>query len=412
VIRRPRVHQFTATLGKRDAVSNHTMALHRLLRDELDCDAAIFAVSVNRGRHAAARSYFDHPGCDAPDLLVYQACTGTPVAEYVLGRPEPLVVDYHNITPSGLFSDWDPAIAAELAHGRRQLARLARRCRLALADSAYSAAEMTALGASDVRVAPVLFDASTLAAPDSSRLRKALRRLTASAHNPRPPRRHRRRPRKARRRLTASATASDAAAGSDIAAGSGDGASGGPVWLFVGRLAPHKAQHDLLAAFALYRETVDAGARLVLAGAGSLPVYETALRQLTAALCVSDAVTFAGSVSDEQLAAWYAAADVFVCLSDHEGFCVPLLEAIGHRLPVVAFEAAAVPETLGGAGLVIGDKSPSSVAAAVARVLADPRAGAQLARLGAARLAAFDPAVTARCYTDAFTGLLQKIADS
>ncbi len=381
VIRRPRVHQFAATLGARDAVSNHTVALHRLLRDELGCDAAIFAVSVNRGRRVAARSYFDHPDCGAPDLLVYQACTGTPVAEYVLGRPEPLVVDYHNITPSGLFSDWDPAIAAELAHGRRQLSRLARRCCLALADSAYSAAEMTALGASDVRVAPVLFDASTLTAPDSSRLRKALRRLTASA------------------------TASDAAAGL------GDGANGGPVWLFVGRLAPHKAQHDLLAAFALYRETLDAGARLVLAGAGSLPVYEAALRQLAATLCVSDAVTFAGSVSDEQLAAWYAAADVFVCLSDHEGFCVPLLEAIHHHLPVVAFGTAAVPETLGGAGLVIGDKSPSSVAAAVARVLADPRAGAHFARFGAARLADFDPIVTARRYTDAFAELLQEIAN-
>ena len=156
VRRSPRVHQFAAALGRRDAVSNHTMALHRLLEDELGCEAAVLAVSVNRGRRGAALSYFDHRRLAPPDLLIYQACTGSPAADYVHGRPEPLVIDYHNLTPPGFFGDWEPAIAAELAHGRRQLARLARRCRLVLADSAYSAAEMTALGAPDVRVAPVL----------------------------------------------------------------------------------------------------------------------------------------------------------------------------------------------------------------------------------------------------------------
>ena len=122
----------------------------------------------------------------------------------------------------------------------------------------------------------------------------------------------------------------------------------------------------------------------------------------------AEAVDFAGSVPGTELSSWYEAADVFVCLSDHEGFCVPLVEAMRHGLPVIAFDAAAVPETLGPGGLLIGDKSPSSVAAAVSRVLSDPQAGRRLARRGAARLEAFDAAVTRRCYVDALSGLLRE----
>jgi glycosyltransferase involved in cell wall biosynthesis len=95
----------------------------------------------------------------------------------------------------------------------------------------------------------------------------------------------------------------------------------------------------------------------------------------------------AGSVPAGVLAAHYRAADAFVCLSDHEGFCVPLLEAMHHEVPIVAFASSAVPETLGGGGVVVDDKGPVTVAAAVHRVLGDQPLREALAAAGRARLA-------------------------
>jgi glycosyltransferase involved in cell wall biosynthesis len=112
-------------------------------------------------------------------------------------------------------------------------------------------------------------------------------------------------------------------------------------------------------------------------------------------------------VSAGELAAWYRVADVFVCLSEHEGFCVPLLEAMHHRLPVVAFDSSAVPETLAGAGLVLGDKSPVVVAEAVDRLVSDPVAAQRLVARGVQRLADFDIEVTSRVFIDALTPLLE-----
>ena len=118
--------------------------------------------------------------------------------------------------------------------------------------------------------------------------------------------------------------------------------------------------------------------------------YEPALRAFVAELGLVDAVNLAGSVTGAELEAYYRAADVFVIASDHEGFCVPLGEAMGHGVPIVAYGVAAVPETVAGAGLVLPDKSPVAFAAAVGRVTSDPELHSVLARAGRARAAEFD----------------------
>ena len=126
-----------------------------------------------------------------------------------------------------------------------------------------------------------------------------------------------------------------------------------------------------------------------------------ALGETVASLGLADAVRMPGSVPDGVLAAHYRAADVFVCLSDHEGFCVPLLEAMHHRLPIVAFASSAVPETLGDAGLCLPDKAPAAVAHAVSLVLGDSHLRAQLARAAEARLRDFDLVRTSATFTEA-----------
>jgi glycosyltransferase involved in cell wall biosynthesis len=161
----------------------------------------------------------------------------------------------------------------------------------------------------------------------------------------------------------------------------------GSAWLFVGRLAPNKAQHDVVKAFALYRRSHDPAAVLWLIGAPAPERYAAALRGYIDALGLSDAVELRGDATTAELGAYYRAADVFVCLSDHEGFCVPLLEAWAHELPIVAYASSAVPETVGDAGVLLADKPAGTVAAAVDRVVRDAALRGALVGRGARRLA-------------------------
>jgi glycosyltransferase involved in cell wall biosynthesis len=177
--------------------------------------------------------------------------------------------------------------------------------------------------------------------------------------------------------------------------------------VFVGRLAPNKRQHMLVAALSVYRRWYEPTATLALVGGASSPVYETALRRYAAELGVADAVEFAGNVTDAERNAYYEEADVFVCVSAHEGFCVPILEAWHHRVPVVAYGATAVPETLGDAGLVLQSADAITVAAAVARVCGDDPLRAALQAAGAARLGEFSLARTRARLLELASALVQ-----
>ncbi len=169
----------------------------------------------------------------------------------------------------------------------------------------------------------------------------------------------------------------------------------GTDWLFVGRLAANKAQHDLVCAFALYRRVWDPDARLWLVGGTSAGSYQLALEALIARLDLGDSVRLAGSVPPGELGAYFDAADVFVCLSDHEGFCVPVIEAMWWGVPVVAYAATAVPETVGDAAVLLEHKDYAAVGAAVDRVIRDNALRAALVERGHARVQQFAPERTA-----------------
>jgi glycosyltransferase involved in cell wall biosynthesis len=231
------------------------------------------------------------------------------------------------------------------------------RAELGLADSAFNAAELTELGYPRTAVVPILIDVAAL---DSTPADAATRQRLTDAK-----------------------------------------ARGGVDWLFVGRLAPNKAQHDVVKAFAAYRRLYDADARLHLVGGSSSHQYETALTAFVSALDLDDAIEITGGVSAGALTAYYETADVYVSVSEHEGFCVPLLEAMYHRVPIVAYSAAAVPETLGDAGLLLDAKDACTVATAVDRIVSDPALRTQLLAAGADRLGEFDIARSRRKLLDA-----------
>jgi glycosyltransferase involved in cell wall biosynthesis len=356
------IHQLLPSFAPRDAIGAHALQVQRVLHG-LGVDSRIYVGDAHREVRRSVQPYRElplpRPG--EPTWLLYQCSTGSPVADWLLSRPERKLSNYHNITPASFFEPWEPHVGAELLEARRQLDSLAPATELGIADSAYNEAELQAVGYGATTVVPILLDTTTF---DHEVDQAALERLEAK------------------------------------------GSAGGSDWLFVGRVAPHKAQHDVIKAFAAHRLAYDPQARLHLVGGSSSHAYWTALERFVAALGLTDAVDLAGSVPPGELAARYRVADVFVCLSEHEGFCVPLLEAMHHEVPVVAYRAAAVPETLGTAGLVLDDKSPGTVAAAVQRVLADAPLKASLVAAGTARVADFSLGRTSRRLADVVTELL------
>ena len=344
------IHQFTPVLEP-GAVGAHTLEVQRLCH-ELGIASTIFAeqtrdVWAGRGQHF--RDYGRSAPAGPGDVLLYHVAIGSVVADFVAARPERLAVDHHNITPASYFADWEPDVVHGISWGRNQLAQLGARASLGLADSGFNRDELDQLGYARTAVAPILLDTSAF---DRSADDAALERLAVE----------------------------------------------GTVWLFVGRVAPHKSQHDLIKAFTVFRRVYDDRAVLRIVGASSSDRYVEALRRLVSALQLDDAVELIGGVSDGELAAHYRTADVFTCLSEHEGFCVPLLEAMHHRLPIVAYAAAAVPETLGAGGLCLPGKAPATVAAAVQRVVADRALRDAMAAAGTRRLADFDLDVTRRTW--------------
>ncbi len=354
-----RVDQVIPSLASRDAIGVSSLNLRDGLR-AAGIDSDIFYGSFTPDVEHEGRPVTELGRAARDRWLLYQASIGSPVYDILAARSEPKLVNYHNITPAALLRDWEPAVAYEASLGRTQLARLADQSRFAVADSAFNESELLALGYEGTAVVPLLID------------------MHVKSDEPDPELAARLSERKAR--------------------------DGGADLLYVGKISPHKAPHDLVKMLDVLRRTGDPAARLHLVGSPLGETYEPALRAFIEELGLDGSVNLPGSVTGAELEAYFQAADVFVMASDHEGFCVPLGEAMGHGVPIVAYGVTAVPETVAGAGLVLPDKSPVPFAAAVGRVLQDPELRAVLAAAGRERAAGFDLAAS----TKRFVSLVQE----
>ena len=291
------------------------------------------------------------------DVVVYQFATASAMAPWLAGRSETLVVNYHNITPPDLMAPWDNHLALGQLRAQEDLRLLAPRASLAVADSAYNRAHLAAAGF-----------AATAVIPPSAAVDPA---------------------------LAAAATQRDAPGRQ------------GARWLAVGRVSPNKALEGTIAALAVARAHRDPGATLLIIGKPATESYVAALHRYVAELGLADAVTFAGHAGDRTVASAYATADVLVVTSEHEGFCVPVVEAMRAGLPVVAFDRGAVPEVLAGSGALVSDKDPYALADAIADLLADAPRRARLRDAGRRQLAGLDLESAA----DRFVSLLAPLVE-
>ena len=334
------VHQFHPTIAFGDAVGNDCFQLQHLIWQH-GARSDLFAQEARDEVRPFVRDWrglVREPLEDA--ALLVHVSMGNDVLDDIATLQLPKAVVYHNITPAHFFEGVNEQNRHYAALGRDQLRRLAGVCQLGIADSEYNRKELEEAGFALTAVVPLLLDWRGYDVEPDDRVA----RLLADERT-------------------------------DI--------------VVVGQILPQKAIHDVIAGFARYHER-DHTARLHLVGTHAMSGdYLERVRSLVRTHDLSSAVRFTGSVSLEELVAYYRGGTALLTLSDHEGFCAPLVEAMRFDLPIVAHAAGAIPETLGDAGILLEDKSPDRVAEALERVVGDAKLRADLVARGRERLAEF-----------------------
>ena len=339
------VNQWVPAAHRGDAIGDSARRVRQMLRDA-GHESEIYALTIDESLAGDVRP-FTHGESGRGDLTIFHFALPSPMTAAFASLGGPRVLQYHNITPAHFFAPYDAQLFRLASLGRQELASLAGVVDLALGDSEFNRQELEALGFPRTGVLPIAVDTARLTgAPRTPALEKIL----------------------------------------------GDGLIN---ILFVGRIVPNKRIEDHIRLAELYKRYVDSYYRFVFVGRyDGVPRYYDAVRALILQFrMLPDRFLFTGAVTDRELAAYYRWADVYVSLSEHEGFCVPLVEAMAMDVPVLAYGAGAVPETLGGAGVLFTPKDLEFAAEMIGTLVYDRAVRHGVVEGQRRRLADFAPPV-------------------
>lgn len=327
-----RIIQIAHALTLHDGASKFVQKVDGMLQN-MGYQTVIFAHKLDPRLVNSPIRTMDHFDGTAEDIVIYHMTTGTSFNKWVANYPYKIVLYYHNITPAKYFfgNAWGSWL--KCIQGRRQLKGVVRNTFFAWGASEYSCQELRDLGLKDARPLAAIVEPEKFL--DQPRVAAIYDRYHDGRLN----------------------------------------------ILFVGRGVPHKKQDEAIETLRYYKEHISKEVRLILVG-NMKPSYGKKLHRMVERYGLQDDVVFAGSVSNEELCTWYRTSDLLLCLSEHEGFCVPLIEAMIFDKPVFAYACAAVPETVGKAGVLLQDKQPDHVVAIIHETMTDTN---RLNALAAAR---------------------------
>lgn len=320
---RPAVHQVLATLGYGDAIGHEVLGIQRTLK-AAGFESDIFVETADPRLEPLTRDYRELVDASHPDnLLLHHFSIGSKASRTAYALPDRMALIYHNITPPEYFAAVHRTLARQCYRGRREIHAYVDRCELALGDSEFNRQDLESMGFPRTGVLPVVPDLAHLDDPADWFVARQFDDDWTNI-------------------------------------------------VFVGRVIGNKKIEDLILAFHAYQRRFNPRSRLLIVGVFSVfERYFAALTHLVNRLGLTD-VHFAGHVSDAELIAYYEVADLFLCASEHEGFCVPLVEAFYKEVPVLAYAATAVPATMDGGGVLYEDKRPLHVAMLMDAILRDP----------------------------------------
>ena len=318
-----KIIQLLPTFSFGDAIGNDTIALSGAIKD-MGYDTAIYAENIDkRLPNGIAKKVDKLKDLRSDDILIYHKSTGTDLTFKIDQFKCRRIMVYHNITPPEFFRPYSISATKLTEYGYKGVEYLRDKIDYVLAVSAYNKAELLKMGYTcpiDIRPILIKFD-DYKQAPDEAVMQKY--------------------------------------------------SDGRTNLVFVGRIAPNKKQENLIRALYCYKK-YDPEARLILVGSYTgMENYYERLQKYAAALGLSDSVVFTGHIRFPEILAYYRTATAFVCMSEHEGFCVPLAEAMFFDVPIIAYDAAAISDTLGGCGVLLDDNSPEFAAAVIDRVVHD-----------------------------------------
>ena len=302
------INQWVPAAHRGDAIGDSARRVRDLLR-AAGHDSELYALTIDEDLRDDVRPFQDQ-GARQGHITIFHVALPSPMTEAFASLSGIRVLQYHNITPAAFFAPYDAQLFRLAALGRQELGSLAGRVDLALGDSEFNRQELEELGFTRTGVMPIAVNMERLsAAPRRPALEKIL----------------------------------------------GDGLIN---FLFVGRIVPNKRIEDHIRLAEMYKRYIDSYYRFIFVGRyDGLPRYNAMIRALIVQYrMLPERFIFTGAVPDEDLAAYYRWADAYISLSEHEGFCVPLVEAMATDVPVLAYAAGAVPETLGGAGMLFSPK--------------------------------------------------------
>jgi glycosyltransferase involved in cell wall biosynthesis len=302
------INQWVPAAHRGDAIGDSARRVRSLLR-AMGHESDLFALTIDDDLKHDVRPFGDRAATRG-DLTIFHYALPSPMTAAFAALESGRVLQYHNVTPASYFGPYDPALFRLASLGRQELATLVGQVDLALGDSEFNRQELQALGFTRTGVFPIAVDTARITQPA---VRPALERMLD------------------------------------------DGLVN---FLFVGRIAPNKKIEDHIRLAEVYKRYIDAYYRFIFVGRYDVvPRYYATIRALMAEYRFrSDRFIFTGPIPDQELAVYYRHAAVYVSLSEHEGFCVPLVEAMAADVPVLAYAAAAVPDTLGGAGVQFAPK--------------------------------------------------------
>jgi glycosyltransferase involved in cell wall biosynthesis len=302
------VNQWVPAAHKGDAIGDSARRVRGLLRG-LGHEADVFAMTIDDDLRGDVRPWTD-PAARRGDLTIFHFALVSPMTAEFAKLPHGRVLQYHNVTPAHFFAPYDAGIFRLAALSRADLRTLVGHTDAALGDSEYNRQELEDLGFTNTGVFPIAIDVDRI--PQAPRTPALEDMLTDGFLN----------------------------------------------FLFVGRIAPNKKIEDHIRMAEHYKRYVDTAYRFIFVGkTDGIPRYYNMIRQLLVEYEMpKDRFIFTGPVPEQDLAAYYRTAHAYISLSEHEGFCVPLLEAMSADVPVLAYASTAVPDTLGGAGVQFAPK--------------------------------------------------------
>ncbi len=316
-IRIKRIVQFSAGFNPGDAISNEMLILKSYFL-EIGFQGEIFSENIGKDAKGLANKFKSYRRKEG-DFIIYHHSIHSAIFEFLLNISCPKALIYHNVTPSYFFEPYDLKLSHYLRKGREELKDLKGKFQLYFADSKFNRQELLDLGFSSVQVLPIIYD--------FGRLKKKETPAKTQSKN----------------------------------------------IIFVGRIAPNKKQDDIIKLAKVLKDYFLSDFKIHLVGYCSreLELYKEELNALIHFFGLECYVMFSDFIDDESLAEYYQQADLFLCMSEHEGFCVPLLESMYYDVPILAYDAGAVKDTLDGAGILFKEKDFPTICECILKIFSD-----------------------------------------